>query len=328
MNRMPVPTDAALAKYAARLDEAHRSWPSWRDAWADGPTHVEMFWWHHDSAGWIGDKSNFEVARDLIREAADEGCLDTENSDEHVCEFGGGSSAWDVGQLFVQVYEGGCPPDCPGPHADECRPWCGYAFDEHDRAHGRRVGVLVREGDFRCYDCVDTCAYEREAEPRDAGERCTYCKGRVYLPPAAIAELAAEDALCFGAECEGDCHGSRTYTAAFRAAVALAEYIEHDHPFLNEDDYYEQRREEFEKNLAEVLQDIKLHYPYDSEADHQSTVEHASQRLWDLSDYEPDGYADWDDAREAYDYGRTEHFLNLGREFMRNEIPGQLALVA
>ncbi|PCG86371.1 hypothetical protein CIB93_09060 [Streptomyces sp. WZ.A104] len=222
-----------------------------------------MFWWHHDSAGWIGDKSNFETARDLIREAADEGCLDTETSDEHVCELGRGSSAWDVGQLFVQVYEGGCDDDCPGTHTDECPSHCDAS-----------VGI------------------------------------------------------CEGYECEGDCHGTRTYTAAFRTAVALAEYIEHEHPFLNEDDYYEQRREEFEKNLAEVLQDIKLHYPYDSEADHQSTVEHASERLWDLSDYEPDGYADWDDAREAYDYGRTEHFLNLGREFMRNEIPGQLALMA
>ncbi|OII68288.1 hypothetical protein [Streptomyces sp. CC77] len=263
--RLNTPSDETLAKYATRLEDDHRAWPSWctgRYSRDDLPTHVEMFWWRLDAAGWIGDKSNFEVARDLIRTAADEGREDTEVSDEHVYECGGGSSAWDVAQLFVQVYEETCPLDCLGTHTDDCKPDCDPYEDE-----------------------------------------------------------------CYGTECEGDCHGSRTYTAAFREAVALAEYIEHEHPLLDEDDYYEQRREEFAKNLDEALEDIALHYPYDTEADHQSIVEHASEQLWGLSDYEPDGYVDWDDARDAYDHGRAEHFLNLGREFMRNEISGQLALM-
>lgn len=264
MPRTTDPTEEVLAKYAAGLDDVYRSWPNWanwsgRDA---EPTHVEVFWWHDDSAGWIGDKSNYEVARDLIREAADKGRTDTEVSDEHVYECGGGTSAWDVAQLFVQVYEGGCDVDCLGTHTDECKPGCDPYVD-----------------------------------------------------------------LCFGEACEGDCHGTRTYTAAFREAVALAEFVENDHPFLCEDDYGEQRREVFEKNLEEVLEDIKFHHPYDSEDDHRSIVEYASDQLWELYHDEPDGYVDWDDARDAYDHGRTEHFLNLGRAFMRNEIPGQLPLI-
>ncbi|MGW2865722.1 hypothetical protein BLA24_25825 [Streptomyces cinnamoneus] len=262
---LDAPSDETLATYAARLEDDCYAWPSWytgRFSVDDLPTHVEMFTWNDDRAGWIGDKSNFEVARDAIRTAADEGREDTSVSDEHVYECGGGSSAWDTAQLFVQVYEQICPLDCLGTHTEDCKPDCDPYEDE-----------------------------------------------------------------CYGAECEGDCHGRRTYTAAFHEAVALAEFVKNDHPFLDEDDYYDQRREVFEKNLDEALEDVALHYPYDTDADHQSIVEHASERLWDLSDNEPDGYADWDDVRDAYDYGRGEHFLNLGREFMRNEIPGQLALM-
>lgn len=264
-HRHNAPSHDTLAIYAARLDDAYRSWPSWYTgtyAGEDTPTHVGMFAWNDDRAGWIGDKSNFEVARDAIRTAADAGREDTEVSDEQVYECGNGTSAWDHAQLFVQVYEGGCPADCLGAHTKECRPGCDPYVD-----------------------------------------------------------------FCDGDECEGDCHGTRTYTAAFREAVALAEYVAKHHPFLDEDDYYDQRRELFEKNLDEALEDVKLHYPFDTEEDHQSIVEHASERLWDLEHYEPDGYADWDEVRDAYHHGRTEHFLSLGREFMRNEIPGQLALM-
>ncbi|MFJ7202111.1 hypothetical protein ACIQWR_01045 [Streptomyces sp. NPDC098789] len=259
------PTDDVLAEYAARLDDAHCSWPSWRTGTygdEDTPTHVELFTWHDDRFGWIGDKSNFEVARDLVRTAADEGRTDTVVSDEHLYDCGRGTSAWDYARLFVQVHQGGCPEDCPGTHTEECRPGCEPDVD-----------------------------------------------------------------FCHGEACEGDCHSTRAYTAAFRAAVALAEFIKNDHPFLDEDDYYDQRRTVFEGNLNEALGDVKAHYPYDTEADHQSIVEHASDPLWDLEYQDSDGWADWDGVRDAYDYGRGEHFLALGRDFMRNEITGQLALM-
>ncbi|MCJ0870273.1 hypothetical protein [Streptomyces sp. AP-93] len=262
---LDTPTDDALAEYAARLDDAHRSWPSWRTGTysdEDTPTHVEMFTWHDDRFGWIGDKSNFEVARDQIRTAADEGRTDTVVSDEQVYDCGRGTSAWDYAQLFVQVYEGGCPEGCPGTHTEECRPDCDPFVD-----------------------------------------------------------------FCHGDECEGDCRSTRTYTPAFRAAVALAEFIKHDHPFLDEDDYYDQRHQVFDANLDEALEDVKLHYPYDTEADHQSIVERASELLWDLEYQDSDGWADWDGVRDAYDHGRGEHFLTLGRDFLRNEISGQLALM-
>ncbi|WP_329559513.1 hypothetical protein OG711_15450 [Streptomyces uncialis] len=253
-----------MAQYAELLSDANRSWPSYYTGPLPGdePTHVEMFFWRGDEAGWIGDKSNFETARDLIRGVADERRTDTELSDEQVYECGGGSSAWDVAQLYVQVYEGGCPAECPGTHTEECRPGCDPYVD-----------------------------------------------------------------FCHGQECEGDCHGTQTFTPAFRTAVALAEYVKNDHPFLSEDDYHEQRRDVFEANLDEVLEDVKLHYPYDTEGDHRSIVEHASDALWELYHYEPDGYVDWDAARDAYDQGRSEHFLDLGRTVLRNEIPGQTALM-
>ncbi|MGW1836952.1 hypothetical protein [Streptomyces sp. NPDC002067] len=293
-----------------------------------------MFFWNDDRSGWIGDKSNFEVARNLIRSAADEGRTDTVVSDEQVYECGGGSSAWDVAQLYVQVYEGRCEPDCPGTHTDECR--AGHtpsteqghhrAFDGHDRDHGRPTGILVRDGDFRCYECLDTCSYEREADASDADERCTYCGEYVFLTAAVIAELEADEGVCFGKECAGDCDGTRRYTAAFRTAVALAEYVKHDHPVLSEDDYCEQRYERFMANLDEALEDIRLHYPFDSSVDHDSICEYGREAFRELDKWE-DAYVDLDDARDAYDAARDEHFLDLGRTFMRNEIPGQLAFL-
>jgi len=258
------PSDEVLAKYAARLEDAYRSWPTWHTGNpldGDQPTHVEMFTWHDNRAGWIGDKSNFEVARNLIRCAADEGRTDTEVSDEQLYECGGGSSAWDVAQLYVQVYEGGCSEGCAGIHGQECA---------------------------------------RNCDPRVD--------------------------ICYGYDCTGDCHGTRTFTAAFRTAVALAEFVEDEYPFLDGDDYDDQRRGVFEENLDEALEDVKLHFPYDSEADHASIVQYGAESLWDLGYWDEDGCVDWDDVREAYDDARDDHFLALGREFMRNEISGQLAL--
>ncbi len=229
-------SDETLAQYAEGLDDDYAAWPTWHTGNpldGDQPTHVEMFTWNDNRAGWIGDKSNFEVARDLIRSAADEGRTDTVVSDEQVYECGGGSSAWDVAQLYVQVFEGGCEPDC---------------------------------------------------------------------------------------------HGTRTYTAAFRTAVALAEYVKHDYPVISEDDYCEQRHERFTANLDEVLEDIRLHYPFDSSEDHDSIREFGRELFWELDQWE-DAEVDWDDVRDAYDAARREHFLDLGRTFMRNEIPGQLALL-
>ncbi|MGA5019266.1 hypothetical protein ACPCAA_17840 [Streptomyces griseoincarnatus] len=65
-----------------------------------------------------------------------------------------------------------------------------YVFSDHDREHGKRVGLQRRHGDFRCYECIDFSFYEREANEHDAEERCTYCGGYVYLTPEMIAEIA------------------------------------------------------------------------------------------------------------------------------------------
>lgn len=54
-------------------------------------------------------------------------------------------------------------------------------------------GIKVREGDFRCMNCVDVCSYEREADASlDAGQLCTYCYGPVIQPEALEVEQAPE----------------------------------------------------------------------------------------------------------------------------------------
>ncbi|MGW8743535.1 hypothetical protein [Streptomyces sp. NPDC055794] len=64
-----------------------------------------------------------------------------------------------------------------------------YVFTELDRLHGKRVGLMKDETDFRCYECVDFTFYERGADARDADKRCTYCGGFVFIAPATIADI-------------------------------------------------------------------------------------------------------------------------------------------
>ncbi|MFE0104152.1 hypothetical protein [Streptomyces sp. NPDC059009] len=66
-----------------------------------------------------------------------------------------------------------------------------YVFTETDRLHGKRVGLMKSEGDFRCYECIDFSFYERDVDARDAYKRCTYCGGFVFIAPATIADIEA-----------------------------------------------------------------------------------------------------------------------------------------
>ncbi|WP_405978848.1 hypothetical protein [Streptomyces sp. NBC_00158] len=64
-----------------------------------------------------------------------------------------------------------------------------YVFSAHDRQYGKAVGIKRADGDFRCYQCVDFSFYERAVTAQDAGEKCTYCAGPVFLTVEAIAEI-------------------------------------------------------------------------------------------------------------------------------------------
>ncbi|MEW1694500.1 hypothetical protein [Streptomyces sp. NPDC091278] len=66
-----------------------------------------------------------------------------------------------------------------------------YTFSPADRLYGKRVGLKKAEKDFRCYECVDFSFYEREADARDAEERCAYCGTFVFINPATIALIEA-----------------------------------------------------------------------------------------------------------------------------------------
>lgn len=57
-------------------------------------------------------------------------------------------------------------------------------------------GFKVREGDYRCSDCVDFSAYERETYAgfqNDDNERCTYCGGSVVAKPAPVKRLTRRE---------------------------------------------------------------------------------------------------------------------------------------
>ncbi|MFG2209928.1 hypothetical protein [Streptomyces sp. NPDC048638] len=64
-----------------------------------------------------------------------------------------------------------------------------FVFSDRDREHGKVVGVKRADGDFRCYQCVDFSFYEREVTARDAGEKCAYCAGPVFLTVEAITAI-------------------------------------------------------------------------------------------------------------------------------------------
>ncbi|MEU2111533.1 hypothetical protein [Streptomyces sp. NPDC019507] len=64
-----------------------------------------------------------------------------------------------------------------------------FVFSDTDRKFGKAVGVMRSEGDFRCFVCVDFSVYERGVSEQDAGEKCTYCAGPVFITAEQIAEL-------------------------------------------------------------------------------------------------------------------------------------------
>ncbi|MFE5971408.1 hypothetical protein ACFQ64_04510 [Streptomyces sp. NPDC056460] len=64
-----------------------------------------------------------------------------------------------------------------------------FVFSDRDRQNGKAVGIKRADGDFRCYRCVDFSFYEREVTARDAGEKCTYCAGPVFLTVEAVAAI-------------------------------------------------------------------------------------------------------------------------------------------
>ncbi|MGW3336192.1 hypothetical protein ACWDCL_01760 [Streptomyces sp. NPDC001009] len=66
-----------------------------------------------------------------------------------------------------------------------------FVFSEIDRKYGKAVGVKKADGDFRCYECVDFSFYQRGVHSGDAGEKCTYCAGPVFITPAMIVEMEA-----------------------------------------------------------------------------------------------------------------------------------------
>ncbi|MGW0899422.1 hypothetical protein ACWD0G_20980 [Streptomyces goshikiensis] len=64
-----------------------------------------------------------------------------------------------------------------------------FVFSDWDRENGKAVGLKRADGDFRCYRCVDFSFYERGVTAQDAGEKCTYCAGSVFLTVEAIAAI-------------------------------------------------------------------------------------------------------------------------------------------
>ncbi|MFJ6483114.1 hypothetical protein ACIQK6_23785 [Streptomyces sp. NPDC091682] len=64
-----------------------------------------------------------------------------------------------------------------------------FVFSDWERENGKAVGLKRADGDFRCYQCVDFSFYQRGVAAQDAGERCTYCAGSVFLTVEDIAAI-------------------------------------------------------------------------------------------------------------------------------------------
>ncbi|MFJ1932638.1 hypothetical protein ACIOGZ_08165 [Kitasatospora sp. NPDC088160] len=135
--------------------------------------------------------------------------------------------------------------------------------------------------------------------------------------------------FCFGDACEGDCHGTRRYTPAFRDAVSLAEGVKHGYPLLDEEDYGELEDEVFQENLQFALDDVRREFDLDEEHDHEAIVERAHDGLRDLK-YEAWSAGDVSTRRvaEVYAMHRDAYFDGLARDFLRGAIHGQIELVA
>ncbi|WP_411120589.1 hypothetical protein [Streptomyces sp. x-19] len=232
MRRQSKIPNETFREYAALLENANYAYPSWRTSYYgddDDATHVEMFSYTEYPTS-LGDKSNFRVARDLIRCAADEGYEGTKRSQAQVIEIDGSpvhyGSAY---SLYVQVYE-----------------------------HGKK-----RKG----------------------------------------------------------------YTAAFREAVALAEYAKYEYPFLDESDHGELEDEVFNENLEGALDEACREYPDDTDEDRAAITEHALDDLYELKYQESEGEVSWIRSAEIYAEHRDAHFCALANEHMNAPIEGQLALV-
>ncbi|MEU5433839.1 hypothetical protein AB0G73_10725 [Streptomyces sp. NPDC020719] len=117
------------------------------------------------------------------------------------------------------------------------------------------------------------------------------------------------------------------YTAAFREAVALAEYVRWEYPLLDEDDHSELEDEVFSENLDEALAEARGDYLFDDQDEYEAIVEHACQDLYDLKYQEPDGEVSWIRTAAIYAEHREEYFRQLGNEHLNAPLAGQLALV-
>lgn len=168
-------------------------------------THVPVMGWAERGDD-ILEESNYHSALKRIEEAAED--------ESHWWD--GTASDWLVGslrQIWIQVYEGGCPEGCEGPEE--------FTHEEF-------------------------CAHDPENR---------YCR------------------MWCKHECDGSCSGTeRTFTAAFREAVSIAESL-HTDPILDESDYSERESEAFEKALTDAIESAQRDYWEDSDQESEGIAE-------------------------------------------------------
>ncbi|MGW1259697.1 hypothetical protein ACWD5Q_32105 [Streptomyces sp. NPDC002513] len=117
------------------------------------------------------------------------------------------------------------------------------------------------------------------------------------------------------------------YTAAFREAVALAEYVKYEYPFLDEDDHSQLEDEVFNENLEEAIGEACGEYPDDTDADREAITEHAREDLYELKYQESEGEVSWIRTAEIYAEHRDAYFCELANDHFNAPIVGQLQLV-
>lgn len=281
-------------------------------------THVPVVGWaeHGDD---ILEESNFLVAKGLIEGAAED--------DEHV--FEGSARHWLVGslrQVWVQVYEEPAPP-------------CASSDCERGAEFTAQLGET--KGDDYCFEHIES---GRESLAWDAAEE---------------KQIELEDELIETDVDEDDFHEKwasiyknklaltrevpieRTFTAAFREAVSIAESLV-DYPILDESDYSERENERFEENLAEALEWVQRDFVEDSDDEAEVISDLARDDLSELYGMEGNGDVSWGKVEEIYREHRDAYFEEKATE-IRDELsrlgllikddrpqagPGQLELSA
>jgi hypothetical protein len=232
-------------EHLAKAAEEALTRPSNSAMWDDRlySTHGPVIGWAERGDDLV-EESNYLMALDRLRAAADDGREDTEVSDEHVIDAT--IRDWLVGslrQVFVQVYE--TPEECSQEDCDEPAEWMVLRSGESDR-------------DRMCTPCLESLRADVWSEYRDASDIPYDLYDTVAIP--------------------------REYTAAFLEAVEIADELRDypilDESDYSEREW-ERFEESLSEALADVHKEFEHDTEADQDAIREHAHEHLGDTMSD-----------------------------------------------